>query len=722
VYGTAFFIKINKIKQMFNRLIPACLLCFLCLACGKTPKRFTLLAPEQTGVAFNNRLVEYDTLNILNTEFIYNGGGTGIGDLNGDGLQDLIFTGNQVDNKLYLNKGNLRFEDISQQAGFIKKYPQEWSSGVNIVDLNLDGRQDVYICNTLNPDPEQRRNRLYVNQGNNAAGVPLFAEMAEAYHIDDTTHSSNAQFFDYDLDGDLDLFVSVNFMDTPNPNRYIKKTTDGTSVNRDKLYRNDWDSEAGHPVFTDVSDKAGIILEGYSHSALVSDFNDDGRPDLYVANDYVTNDLVYINQPDGTFKNRAADIFKHQAASAMGSDAADVNNDGLLDYFSTEMLPYYHKRKKAFLGPNMYSTYLNNDLYGYEYQYARNVLQLNRGTDPATGLSVFSDVGAITGTQETDWSWAPLMADFDNDGLRDIFVTNGFPRDVTDHDFSVYFRTYGNLLAPLDLQKQIPQVKVPKFMFHNRGDLRFDKVSKDWGTDRPAFSNGAAYGDLDNDGDLDLVVNNINDPAFIFKNTLNDGKTKPNFLRIRVKGPKTNPDAFGVEITAFFGGKVQKSTLLSARGYLSASENVFHLGLGDVAVVDSVVFRKNRLCKTAADQPNPFPADRRFGARNPCRPKPERPFDRNRPRNPRPRLYTQRLGSRRFQLSGDFAAQIFAIRPGYGGRRCERRWIGRCLPERKRPQNGHLVFADPRRNFSATGKQRQNRPSTPRRRIRRFAV
>lgn len=583
-------------------LFPAFCLAFV--HCTKEQKLFVLLDSKHTGIEFNNRITESDSFNILNTEFIYNGGGTGIGDLNGDGLQDLIFTGNQVANKLYLNKGNLRFEDVTEKAGIRKNHPQQWSSGINILDINRDGRQDIYICNTMHPDPELRRNQLFINEGNDAQGIPHFAEMTKTYGIADTTHSSNAQFFDCDNDGDLDLFISTNFMDRWNPNAFANKIADGTHVNRDRLYRNDWSDELKHPVFTEITIAAGLIWEGYSHSALVTDFNGDGWLDIYVANDYVTNDLIYINQKNGTFKNEIAPMFKHQAASAMGSDLADLNNDGLLDFFTTEMLPYYNKRKKLFLGPNNYSVYINNENYGYEYQYPRNTLQLNRGINPETGLSVFSDVAFLTGTQETEWSWTPLLADFDNDGWRDIFVTNGFPRDVTDHDFTDYNATHRNLVPPMELQDIIPKIKVPKFLFKNHGDLKFEDYSEKWGVAVRAFSNGAACGDLDNDGDLDLVVNNIGDEAFVFQNTANDGKETNNFVRLKIESPAPNTEAFGATATIFFDRKKQTAQLASARGYISCSENFIHFGIGKAQKVDSIVVRwPGNFSKTLTEVP-----------------------------------------------------------------------------------------------------------------------
>lgn len=557
---------------------------FCLLACQKQTKLFELLNPKNTGVQFSNRITEYDSLNIFNTEFIYNGGGVGIGDLNGDGMADLFFTGNQVANELYLNKGKLQFDKVTHAAG-LDKPTNQWSSGINLIDLNTDGKLDIYVCNTLHRDPRLRANSLYINQGNDSNHIPQFKEMAGAYGIADTSHSSNAQFFDFDNDGDLDLFIAVNFMDTGYPNRYLPRSTDGSSPNRDILYRNDWQPEAKHPVFTDVTLQAGIKMDGYSHSSLIGDFNEDGLLDIYVANDYVSNDLLFINQGDGTFKNEIDGIFKHQSASAMGSDLADINNDGRLDLFTTEMMPSYNKRKKLFLNANNYNTYINNETYGYEYQYARNTLQLHQGFDPLTGLPVFSDVAFIAGTQETDWSWATLLADYDNDGLCDLFIANGFPRDVTDHDFGAYRSTVSYLVPPLELQASVPQVRAPKFAFKNLGDLRFQDVSKTWGVDVPGFSNGAAYGDLDNDGDLDLVVNNINDSAFIFRNNLMEKKMPAsNYIRFVLPN-----NSFGTSVCLYADSLVQKRQLLSGRGYLSVGEPALHFGLGRINKIDSAI-------------------------------------------------------------------------------------------------------------------------------------
>lgn len=548
-------------------------------ACRQEPAiYFDLLSPETTGVDFINEITENDTLNILESEFVYNGAGVAVGDVNGDGLEDLFFAGNQVDNRLYINQGNLKFTESTAASGVQKPDSRLWSSGVNILDINLDGRLDIYVCNTLQLDSTFRHNLLYINQGNNSNGIPTFQEMGKAYGIDDPSHSSHAQFFDYDNDGDLDLFVGVNLIEERYPNSFGPLITDGSDPNRDKLFQNNWDDALGHPVFTDVSLQAGLLQDGYSHSTLIYDFNEDGWQDIYVANDYLTNDLIFINNQDGTFTNQAGKIFKHFSLSAMGSDVADINNDGAADFFVSEMQPYYNKRKKLFQGGSSYQNIILTERYGYTYQYPRNTLQLNQGTNPETGLPIFSEIGMFAHVQETDWSWATLFADFDNDGWKDLYVANGFPKDVTDRDFSD-FRTYaGNLVSQEELIAAIPEVKSPNFLFRNTGNLNFENVTKDWGLAYPSFSNGAAYADLDLDGDLDLVTNNIDDPAFIFENKSNTGR---HYLRVKLKGSPKNPDAFGATVTIEAGGQQQKLHLLSGRGYLSKTENTLHFGLGD---------------------------------------------------------------------------------------------------------------------------------------------
>lgn len=563
----------------------------LLLSCSQDKKLFTLLEPKKTGVDFVNRITPQDTLNILDNEFVYNGGGVAIGDLNNDGLPDLYFTGNQVPNKLYLNKGDLAFEDITSQAK-VNKEENQWSSSVTMVDINRDGKLDIYVCNTMSPIPGKRNNLLFINQGNNEQGVPRFIEQSKEYNLQDESRDSAVAFFDFDNDGDLDIFLAINFIDTQYPNQFITRMTDGSSPNRDRLLRNDWDATLNHPVFTDVSMEAGIVLDGYSHSVLINDFNQDGWQDIYVCNDYLSNDLLYINNKNGTFTDQMQQVFKHSSMSAMGSDLGDINNDGRVDIMVNEMLPVENKRKKLFLNANNYTTYLFFDKYKYGYQYVRNTLQLHRGTNPLTNLPIYSDISFLAGVQETEWSWTPLVTDFDNDGYKDILVTNGFPKDITDHDFGAFRGGMGSTLVSKDkLHSMIPEVKVNNFLFRNRGDLTFEDVSAAWGSETPSFSNGAAYADLDNDGDLDYVVNNINDYAFIFRNNSSAAKNPHHWVRINLEGPPTNPDGYGSEVRLFANNTTQLAQALSTRGYLSKSESFAHFGLGKNKLVDSVEVR-----------------------------------------------------------------------------------------------------------------------------------
>ncbi len=555
-------------------------------ACTHQHKQFKLLAPQKTGVDFANVITENDSLNILVTEFVYNGAGVAAGDLNNDGLVDLVFTGNQVENEIYLNKGQLQFENISESAGFRKNDPEQWSSGINLVDINLDGLLDIYICNTLREEADLRRNLLFVNQGNDAAGRPSFKEQASAYGLDDPSHASHAQFFDYDNDGDLDLFVGVNLIEEKYPTNFKDVRSDGTDPNRDNLLQNNWDKDLKHPVFKDVSLEAGILNDGYSHSTLVLDFNKDGWQDIYVANDYQSDDIIYINNQDGTFSNQTGEIFKHFSLSAMGSDIGDVNNDGLADIFTTEMQPYYNKRKKLFQGGSNYKHTLLTERFGYQYQYTRNTLQLNRGTNPNTGLPIFSEVGMYSKVQETDWSWATLFADFDNDGWQDLYVANGFPKDVTDHDFSDFRGQSGKLASNEFLLQLIPEIKSPNFLFKNKGGIQFENIAKEAGLAYPSFTNGAIYADLDNDGDLDIVTNNIDDPAFIFENQATE---QGNYLRVKLKGPYENPGAIGAAVQIQQDSSSQKQYLISGRGYLSSPEQILHFGLGDATSIDRLI-------------------------------------------------------------------------------------------------------------------------------------
>lgn len=554
---------------------------------------FELITSEQTNITFANTIIDTDSMSILDTEYIYNGGGVAVGDLNGDGLQDIFFTGNQVPNQLYINKSepenpSLEFEDVTEIAGVAA--PDKWSQGVALIDINNDGKLDIYVCATFKAEAKLRENMLFVNQGNDKDGKPIFTDMAKKYGIADDGHSANAVFFDYDNDGDLDLYVLTNVMqENYFPNQYRNKITDGSSPTTDRLYRNDWSMSLNHPVFTNVSKEAGILIEGYGHGVAIADINQDGWKDIYVTNDYLRNDIFYINNGDGTFTDQISEMIKHQSYSAMGNDIADINNDGLADIISLDMLPASNKRKKLMIGANNYNSSLLNDDYKYDYQYTRNTLQYNQGNNPQTGLPMFSEIGFLAGVFETDWSWSPLLMDFDNDGLRDLLITNGFPKDVTDHDFGAFRQSAKRMFASKEeMLSQIPVVKIPNYIFKNNGNLTFADKSKEWGLDHASFTNGTAVADLDNDGDLDIITNNINAESFIFKNTLNDNKEKSNWLRIKFEGSERNNLGLGAKVWIYTKGSSQYYEHSYYRGFLSSSENFAHFGVGKNTSIDSI--------------------------------------------------------------------------------------------------------------------------------------
>ncbi len=611
---TSFFmskiIYLIYIMRYFVYLLFPVVLCSF-LSC-KRSTLFEQVPSSKSGITFNNLIVESDTINPLTMLNIYNGGGVGIGDFNSDGLPDIYFTGNSVANKLYLNKGDFKFEDITAAAGVAGK--GGWGRGVAVVDINNDGLPDIYLCNTLLPDSVKRTNVLYINQGKDKNGVPKFKEMAKEYGLNMNLHSTMANFFDYDNDGDLDMFLTINQVkQNDNPTLFRPILKDGSSHSTSKLFRNDWNPITKHPVFKDVSKQAGILIEGYGHATTVVDINQDGWKDIYVTNDFLTNDILYINNRNGTFTDKSRQYFKHTSANGMGQDIQDINNDGLADVFALDMDPEDNYRKKMMQSSNSYQTDQNFDRYNYQRQYAHNTLQLNRGPKPGQNDSIdepaFSEISFLSGIEQTDWSWCPLLTDFDNDGLRDLIITNGYPRDVTDHDF-LAFRDESFAIASLkQTLDQIPIIKIPNYAFKNSNGLQFKDVTKDWGLSIPTFSNGAAYADLDNDGDMDVIINNINDEALIYKNTSREkDKANNHYLHIKFQGSALNKDGIGAFADIYYNhGQHQVYENTPFRGYLSTLQNIAHFGLGKTTLLDSVVIRwqngkKQTLQKVKADQ------------------------------------------------------------------------------------------------------------------------
>lgn len=573
---------------------------------------FIKVTSGHSNITFNNKITENDSINPLDLTNIYNGGGIGIGDFNNDGLQDIYFTGNQAGNKLYINKGSFVFDDVTDEAKVTGN--GKWCRGVAVVDINGDGWLDIYVCATLSNDAEKRKNLLYINKGTDKNGVPHFDEMAAEYGLDDTSHSTMAEFFDYDNDGDLDMYLVVNqIVKGQNPSTFRTRITDGSFPSTGRLYRNDWNEKLKHPVFTNVSKQAGVTIEGYGHGATIADINNDGWKDIYVSNDFAPNDILYINNKNGTFTDESTTYFKHTSANGMGQDIQDINNDGLADVVEVDMNPQDNYRKKMMLNPMGYQVYQNTDFYNYQYQFVRNTLQLNQGprvgAKDSIGAPIFSEISFLSKIAETDWSWTPVVADFDNDSYRDIIITNGYPRDVTDHDF-VAFRSQSSELADKQYTlNQIPKVKIKNYAFHNNGDLTFTDVTPAWGFDEPTFSNGTVYADLDNDGDLDLVINNINDEASVYKNTAVDTKKESShYLQINFSSEAPNVNGIGARVELYYdNGKQQVSENTPYRGYLSSQQPGVHVGLGSSTTVDTIVIKwpdgkKQTLANVQADQ------------------------------------------------------------------------------------------------------------------------
>ena len=561
-------------------------------ACKNSPpnnthdKQFTLLASIDTHIDFNNIIEESPKVNVMAYQYFYNGGGVSVGDLNDDGLDDIYFSGNMTPAKLYLNKGGMAFEDITSKAGFTEM-EVSWKTGVTMADVNGDGKLDIYQCYSGGLPAIKRQNKLYINQGNDSAGAPIFREEAAMYGLNDDSYSTQAVFFDYDLDNDLDMFLLnhnpkvFSTLDDQSPMTVLKEDAPMIRV---KLYRND-DNK-----FTDVSDAAGLINTPfiYGLGAGIADVNNDGWPDIYISNDYSSPDYLYINDGKGRFIDQLSKQIGHTSMYSMGNDIADVNNDGLPDILTLDMLPEDNHRQKQLFAPDNYE-YNNLRLkLGFHQQEMRNMLQLNNGN------GTFSEIGQLAGISNTDWSWAPLLADYDNDGFKDLFISNGYLRDYTDMDFLKFQGDFLKNTDPatvkanlLELINHIPSSNVKNYMFRNNGDLTFSNEGKAWGFDMASTSNGAAYSDLDNDGDLDLIINNINLPASIYQN--NSAKLSANsFLKVKLIGPKANTQGLGSKVWLYSKGSVQYLEQNPSRGYQSSVSPVMHFGLGEIKSVDSL--------------------------------------------------------------------------------------------------------------------------------------
>jgi hypothetical protein len=557
-------------------------------------KLFTQLSATASGINFSNDIHDNDSSYSFINEFGYMGGGVGVGDFNNDGLQDIFFTGNQVSSRFYLNKGNNQFDDITEKAGVGTNV---WCTGVSIVDINQDGYDDIYVCVFGRDLMHRSKNLLFINQHN-----LTFKEEAEAYGLADAGYSTQAAFFDYDKDGDLDMYLVNYLLSTKNSNTIFPRDRSGFSPANDKLYRNDGDSvKAGHPVFTDVSMVTGIKEDGYGLGVSISDFNHDGWPDIYVANDFISNDELWLNNGNGSFTNSISESIQHQSYSSMGVDAADLNNDTRTDIFTLDMLPETNERKKTSISFMNYDRYESERSMGYEPEFMRNMLQLNNGNlkNKDKAIPFFSEIGRLSGIHATDWSWSVLIADFNNDGWKDIHVTNGIGRDFIDADFLEFSNTVFNSNQSSEEQREairkrlasLKNVNLPNYLYINKKDLTFSDQSDNGGVNEPSMSNGAAYADLDNDGDLDLVVNNINKPAFVFINNTNQ-KNKAvtsHFLKLQLNGDSLNRKGFGAKLFVYCDGKVQLQEESPVRGYFSSVDQQLVFGLGQYDIADSLV-------------------------------------------------------------------------------------------------------------------------------------
>ncbi|QLE00832.1 VCBS repeat-containing protein [Galbibacter sp. BG1] len=552
-------------------------------------KLFSLLDSTQTGINFENSVENKKDFNIFSYRNFYNGGGVAIGDINNDGLPDIYFTSNQNQNKLYLNRGDFKFEDITEKAGV--SGAKAWSTGVVMVDLNGDGFLDIYVCNAGNVEGDNQKNELFINNGD-----LTFTEKAEDYNLAESGFTTHAAFFDYDKDGDLDVYILNNSFIPVNSLQYNNKrelrAKDWNLPKQllgggDKLLRND------EGKFIDVSEKSGIYgsLIGFGLGVTVGDVNNDYYPDIYVSNDFYERDYLYINNQDGTFSEEIENWTGHISHSSMGADMADINNDGNPDIFVTDMLAEDDKRAKEvseFDRPDIYELRQRRGFYNQQMQ---NTLQLN------TGNNAFSEIAYFSGVAKTDWSWSPLIFDMDNDGYRDIYVSNGMNHDLTDGDFMDFFAneliqkmvTTGKKQEIDSVIKEMPRVPILNYAFKNNKDLTFSKKMEDWGFETPSFSNGSAYGDLDNDGDLDLLVNNVNMPAFVYKNNSEKVNPKNHFVKLKLKGTNKNTFGIGSTVDLYTKNGILRNVLIPSRGFQSSVDYTLTIGLGEEKTIDSAL-------------------------------------------------------------------------------------------------------------------------------------